>query len=93
MRSSDSRRPSFDNNRSSSYPQYREQFEILNVKLDKILRLLNPEKSIEEPKVSAGPQVKEAAKSVENVKPVKKKTKAKKLIPTETDIPTEIPTE
>jgi len=83
MRSSDSRRPSFDNNRSSSYPQYKEQFEALNAKLDQILKLLNPEKPMETAKVVL-PQVKEESKSVENVKPVKKKTKAKKQIPTET---------
>lgn len=40
-------RPSFDNRddnrgRSSEGPQYKEQFEALNVKLDKILRILTP---------------------------------------------------
>jgi len=84
MRSSDSRRPSFDNNRSSSYPQYKEQFEALNAKLDKILKLLSPEKPAEAPKVVTESQVKEESKSVENVKPVKKKTRAKKVVPTET---------
>jgi len=84
MRPSDSR-SSYD--RGSSYPQYKEQFEALNAKLDKILKLLNPEKPMATPIVTANPQVKEAAKSVENVKPVKKKTRAKKLVPTET--PTE----
>ena len=90
----DSRKPNFDNgDRGSAQPQYREQFEALNAKLDKILKLLNPEKSTEAPKVVA--------------EPVKKKTRAKKLAPTEvtveapavieapteTDIPTETPTE
>ncbi len=80
-----SRRPSFDNaNRGSSYPQYKEQFETLNAKLDKILKLLNPEKSIETLKVAIVPQVKDEAIKVENVKHVKKKTKTKKLVPSET---------
>lgn len=70
-----SRRPSFDNrDRGSSYPQYKEQFEALNIKLDKILKFLNPEKPTEE------------TKSVEVITPVKKKTKAKKREPTEKDI-------
>jgi|SRR3989344_7531605 len=82
-----SSRPNFDNNnRGSSHPQYKEQFEALNVKLDKILKLLNPEKSIEAPIVITKPQVEKAVKSVENVKPVKKKTKIKKLITVETPI-------
>jgi CxxC-x17-CxxC domain-containing protein len=85
-----SRKPNFDsNNRSSSYPQYKEQFEALNAKLDQILKLLNPEKLMEAPKVVTESQVKEESKGVENVKPVKKKTRAKKLVLTETDIPTE----
>ena len=89
-----SRKPNFDNvSRGSSYPQYKEQFEVLNAKLDKILRLLNPEKSIEEPKVVVKPQVKDAAKSVENVMSVKKKKRAKKQVSTETDIATEAPKE
>jgi len=89
-----SRKPNFDNNnRSSSYPQYKEQFEALNIKLDKILKLLNPEKPMDAPIIVAKPQVKEASKSVENVKPAKKKTKAKKPAPTETDIPTKTPKE
>jgi CxxC-x17-CxxC domain-containing protein len=85
--SRDSRKPNFDNNRGSSYPQYKEQFEALNTKLDKILKLLNPEKPMEAPEVATKPQVKDEAIKVENVKPVKKKTKAKKIVPTETDIP------
>jgi len=80
-----SRKPNFDNgNRDSSYPQYKEQFEALNVKLDNILKLLNPEKPTEAPIVITNPQIKDVMKSVENVKPVKKKTRAKKLVPTET---------
>jgi len=94
MRGSDSRKPNFDNsNRGSSYPQYKEQFEALNIKLDKILKLLNPEKPMEAPRVVAVSQVKEESKSVENIKPLRKKTKAKKIMPTETNIPTETPTE
>lgn len=101
MRSSDSgssydrgsRKPNFDNNRGSSYPQYKEQFEALNVKLDKVLKLLNPEKPMEASNVVTKPQVMDVTKSVENVKPLKKKTRAKKLVPTETDIPTKTPTE
>lgn len=103
-----SRKPNFDNgDRGSAQPQYREQFETLNTKLDKILKLLNPAKSTETPKVVAKPQVEDATNSVENVGPVRKKARAKKLAPTEdivetpavieaptgTDIPTEIPTE
>ena len=99
-----SRKPNFDNGgRGSTQPQYREQFEALNAKLDKILKLLNPEKTMEAPKVVAEPQVEDATNSVE---PVKKKTRTKKLAPTEatvkapavietpteTDIPTETPT-
>lgn len=82
-----SRKPNFDNSdRGSAYPQYKEQFEALNVKLDKILKLLNPEKPIEAPKVVTESQVNKAVKSAENVKPVKKKTKAKKQEPTQKDI-------
>ena len=86
MRSSDSRsiydrgsrKPNFDNNnRSSSYPQYKEQFEALNIKLDKILKLLNPEKPIEASRVSIVPQVKNEIIKVD-IKPLKKKTKVKK---------------
>ena len=62
-----SRKPNFDNSdRGSSYPQYKEQFEALNAKLDKILKLLNPEKSIETPKVAV-PQVKDEAVIAEGV--------------------------
>ena len=83
-----SRRSNFDNrDRGSSYPQYKEQFEALNIKLDKILKLLNPEKSIEAPKVIAMSQVKDATGKVENAKPLKKKTKSKKPSPTVSDIP------
>lgn len=96
MRDSDSRstydrgssRPNFDNrDRGSAYPQYKEQFEALNAKLDKILTLLNPEKSIEASKVAIVPQVKKELIKVD-IKPLKKKTKAKKLAATESDIPT-----
>ena len=73
-----SRRPNFDNSsRGSVYPQYKEQFEVLNVKLDKILTLLNPEKSIEVSKVAIVPQVKKEIIKVD-IKPLKKKTKVKK---------------
>lgn len=82
-----SRRPNFDNsNRGSSYPQYKEQFEALNAKLDKILTLLNPEKSIEASKVAIVPQVKHEIIKVD-IKPLKKKTKPKKLSPAVSDIP------
>ena len=85
-----SSRPNFDNReRGSSYPQYKEQFEALNIKLDKILKLLNPEKPVELPKVVTEPQVEKVSKTVEKVKSVKRKTKAKKLVPAETNIPTE----
>jgi len=88
-----SRKPNFDNsNRSSFHPQYKEQFEMLNAKLDKILNLLNPEKSIETSKVAIVPQVKNEIIKVD-IKPLKKKTKAKKPTPTETDIPTKTPKE
>jgi len=90
-----SRKPNFDNaSRGSAYPQFKEQFEALNAKLDKILKLLNPEKPVEAPKVVTKPQVKDETIRVKNIKPViKKKTRAKKLIPTETNIPTKTPTQ
>lgn len=121
MRGSDSKRtddrgsrnPNFDNrsdnrDRGPAQPQHREDFEALNAKLDKILKLLSPEKSIETPITTAKPQAENAATSrVEAVTPAKKKPRAKKLAPTEdtmenpaiietpgeTDIPTETPTE
>lgn len=74
-----SRKPSFDNgNRGSSYPQFKEQFEALNIKLDKILKLLNPQKPIEAPKAAIVPQVKHEVIKVENIKPLKKQAKVKK---------------
>ena len=90
-------RPSFerrnDSPARSEASQYKEQFEALNFKLDKILRLLNPEKSME-------------AAVVENVEPVEKKKRVKKIfvedavkapeateLPIETEIPLETPTE
>ncbi|MEK7534232.1 MAG: CxxC-x17-CxxC domain-containing protein [Patescibacteria group bacterium] len=80
-----SSRPNFDNsNRGSSYPQYKEQFETLNVKLDKILKLLNPEKPVEAPKVVTEPKAEKVSKTVEKEKPAKKKTKPKKQVTTET---------
>lgn len=82
-----SRKPNFDNGgRGSGYPQYKEQFETLNAKLDKILKLLNPEKSMDAPIVVAVPQVKDVTNSAENVKPVKKKTRVKKLAPTKVTV-------
>ena len=80
-----SRKPNFENsNRNSAYPQYKEQFEAINIKLDKILKLLNPENPIEKPKAISEFQVKPALTKVENVKSVKKKTKPKKQVTTET---------
>lgn len=74
------RKPNFDNGgRGSAHPQYREQFDVLNAKLDNILKLLNPEKSMEAPKIVAGSQAEDATKSVGNIKPLKKKIRAKKL--------------
>ena len=84
-------RPSFDRRSDSparsEAPQYKEQFEALNFKLDKILRLLNPERPMEE--VSA----------VENVEPVEKKKRAKKIfvedavkVPETTELPVETET-
>ena len=79
-----SRKPSFDsNNRGSSYPQYKEQFEALNIKLDKILKLLNPQKPMEAQTVSAKPQVKDEVIKVD-VKLAKKKIKSKKSASSET---------
>jgi CxxC-x17-CxxC domain-containing protein len=88
-------RPSFERRNDSParseapQSQYKEQFESLNFKLDKILRLLNPEKPIEEAVV------------VENVEPVEKKKRVKKIFVedaveapvTELPIETEIPLE
>lgn len=91
-----SRRPSYDSRGRSPapQPQNRDQFEELNAKLDKILKLLNPEK-----KQSASKVVVEAP--VENAEPVKKKAKVKKLAPVEVveeaplevEIPLETPAE
>lgn len=87
-----SRRPNFESRGGGlPQPQYKEQFEAISVKLDKILRLLNPEKSMEVAKVVSKPQIKKTTESVENIEPVKKKTKAKKPAPT--DLPVEIPAE
>lgn len=99
-----SRRSSYDSRDRNPAPQLqnREQFEELNAKLDKILKLLNPEK-----RPSVTPKVVVEAQ-VENVESVKKKARAKKLAPTNedvaeapivietptaTDTPTETPTE
>ena len=55
-----SRRSNFDNGgRGSSQPQYREQFEMLNVKLDKILKLLSSDASQKQSKKAQKPVVKE----------------------------------
>lgn len=86
-------RPSFerrnDSPARSEAPQYKEQFEALNFKLDKILRLLNPEKPME-------------PSAVENIEPVEKRKRVKKIfvedavntpevaeLPIETEIPLE----
>ncbi len=89
----DSRRPQFDNgSRGAFQPNYKEQFEALNNKLDKILKLLNPETSGEAQKVIAGPQV-------ENLRPIKKAKVKKQIsvesqaVPAITASPTETPTE
>lgn len=68
------RRPSFDSRSDrreagSSQPQNKEQFEALNAKLDKILKLLSPQTPTKEPVVVT--------------EPVKKKTKSPKSAPTE----------
>jgi len=76
-----SRKPNFDNGGGLAQPQYREQFETLNAKLDKILKLLNPESS----------KVEDATNNVENGEPIKKKVRVKKLAPTEDTV--EAPTE
>ncbi|RJQ27532.1 hypothetical protein C4577_01130 [Candidatus Parcubacteria bacterium] len=101
-------KPNFDNrDRYPAQPQYKEQFEALNTKLDKILKLLNSEKPVETtPKVVVEPQIKNTI-GEEIVAPVKKRTRTKKLVliqetaepqtvtetPTEVDISTKIPTE
>lgn len=102
-------RPSFerrnDSPARSEAPQYKEQFESLNFKLDKILRLLNPEKTMDVPKADVSSPAEEAM-SAELAEPVKKKPRAKKIfvedavgaqtvseLPTETEIPVEAPTE
>lgn len=83
------RKPNFDNGgRGSNQPQYREQFETLNTKLDTILKLLNPSKPIEIPKVIVGSQVEKAVNNVGDVEPIKKKTRAKKLVLTEKTVKT-----
>jgi len=106
MRNPDSKRFSgrsnFDNrnedrDRNTEQPSYKDQFVTLHAKLDKILKLLNPEKSMEAPIVVAKPQFEDVTNSVKNVEPVKKKIRAKKLVPTEDTIKTsaviETPTE
>ncbi len=65
---------------NSPQPQYKEQFESISAKLDKIIRLLSPEKTAPA----------EIVKS-ENTEPIKKKTRVKKSAPT--DLPIEIPAE
>lgn len=63
--------------RSAPQSQYKEQFDALNAKLDKILRLLNPEvPSVEMP-------------VTENAEPVVKKVRAKKKAVVEAEVPVE----
>lgn len=82
-----SRRQNYDNRNSGSYfPQYKEQFETLNYKLDKILKLLNPEKPAEAVKVAANPKVENSERNKEDAEPVKKKAKVKKTVPVENTV-------
>ncbi len=78
---SDDRGPrrSFDRptDRGTSQPQNKEQFDALNAKLDKILRLLNPEFPSAEMPVT------------ENAEPVVKKVRAKKKVAVEAEVPVE----
>jgi CxxC-x17-CxxC domain-containing protein len=79
-RSSDSRRSNFEdrspsqtNGKPVAEPQYREQFESLNAKLDKILNLLTPKETVKEALVVKPTPV------VEVPEVVKVKTKTSKL--------------
>lgn len=72
-RASDPRRCNFEdrgNNqiiRPVGQPQYKEQFEVLNTKLNKILRILEPKISVATVSVEA-PKVKKAAKKLTSTK-------------------------
>jgi CxxC-x17-CxxC domain-containing protein len=89
-RSSDSRRPNFEDRGNNpivsrpqpvALPQYREQFESLNAKLDKILNLLVVKEAVKEVVVRAPVQVSKV--EVPEVKaPVIKKKRVTKKSPT-----------
>ena len=85
-----SRRSNFDNGgRGSSQPQYREQFEMLNVKLDKILKLLSSDASQKQSKKAPKPIVEEAT-SLE-VSQLPDEEKMVEEVQLEPEIPTIIP--
>lgn len=95
-----SRRPSFDRDRFDSrdrssnqpQPQYREQFETLNNKLDKIIKLLSSEKTMPRPKTAVEPVKKAKAKKSALVKDTVK-TPTVVETPVGTTTPTEAPQE
>ncbi len=62
------------NNRPTEQPQYKQQFEALNAKLDKILNLLNTKEEVKKVKVSEPIQMPEAEVPIIKKKRVSKKT-------------------
>jgi len=61
-------------NRPAEQPQYREQFEALNAKLDKILNLLTPKETVREIEISEPNQMPEVETPIIKKKRVSKKT-------------------
>lgn len=81
----DFRRPSYDNrneNRGRTFeqPQFREQLEALNVKLDKILRLLTPSQATQVTPKEKPLETLEIEKITGEIAPVKKKRASKKTL-------------
>jgi CxxC-x17-CxxC domain-containing protein len=75
-------RPSFTD-KSPRPNQYKQDFEALNAKLDKILRIISPSAKKQEEKLIVEDELKEILSSVENITAkVKKTPKAKKTVST-----------
>jgi hypothetical protein len=60
---------------SASLDSYKKQFEMLNNKLDNILKILSPKTASEKKIEAVKPVIKEVKKAVEIVKPVTKEVK------------------
>lgn len=69
--------------RPSEYPQYREQFEALNAKLDKIVKLLTPAAPQEVAQVNTEPQEEKAPDEQAVVIGKKKRVSKKTVVTTE----------